>query len=462
MMTQRFPEPCLSRPFLVALAALAALLTASCTDVTPAEPGRNVIELDVPEGDRPPAPDDEGDPSPAMLDAANAAVMRTLATTLSQEREWLTPLVLDALARRAVDLDEVFVDAPHLVAVEDARFVVQLEAVGRWNDFDAGVDPFAVALSAEIVEPFAADTVVALVAGEEQMVAEPDLQHLPVVFVTLAAPTVDSTGEDTAPALARGLRVRSVRDVNELPRDRAAREAVASRRRAACGAVAPSCDASGLVCPSQTEPFLLMTEIRVNDDHEPWLRGAPEIEAFVVRMDESTGEGGSAGLASTTAIFDGAVHTDALGRERLLPDVNDSATWYPIDGGFALFPYALGDVWAVTGVEDDVEKGVWRAKGESINWIALFETIFSAVSAYEELQYLELLQDLLTLFDMIRDAVDTDDMLQPAIGVDRDLFDDELCTGGTSWDTVLSLGGSAADLEIRGHFACLPAGDICP
>jgi len=449
-----------ARPSSLFLIALAAGGCAEGTITSSPAPEPAVIELSLPAGERP-TPADEPDPSPALLEPDNAAVMRQLATTLSRERTWLTPAVVEALARRAVDLDEVFADAPPLVSVDDSRYVVQLEALGPWADFDAVAGPFAVALSAEIAEPAGDDSLVASVAGQDRMLAEADLEQLPVIFVTLATPGSDSDASP-APALALGVAARTLRFASELPRDAAVRSAMAAQRRAACTPIEPSCDLGDLTCPTGTDPFLVMTEILVNDKHEPWLRGAPEIEAFVVRVDEAPTTGGAPGVASTTAIFDGAVHSDARGRTRVLPDVNQIRTWYPISGGFALFPYALGDAWAVTGVEDDTEKGVWHARGQTINWIALFETVLGAVSAYEELQYLELLQDLLTIFDMIRDAVDTDDMLQPAIGVDRGLFEDEICDGAASWNTVFSLGDDSGDLAVRAHFACLPSSDLCP
>jgi hypothetical protein len=132
-----------------------------------------------------------------------------------------------------------------------------------------------------------------------------------------------------------------------------------------------------------------------------------------------------------------------------------------MSGGFALFPFGRGDSWAATGVEDDTEKGVWHDRGASIDVIALFETIFSVVQEIDELQFLELLQDLFTIFDMIRDAVDTDDMLQPAIGLTRGFFEDTICTRAKPWNTSISVGTGGSDLEFTGHLACLSSSLSC-
>ncbi len=105
--------------------------------------------------------------------------------------------------------------------------------------------------------------------------------------------------------------------------------------------------------------YLLLTGIYLRIDHEGFPRGAPEIDLF--RADWSPTVPGTLVIQPTTSlIFSGRNVTDAAGRTRYLPDVNDERRWYTISPPLAVAPYDGFLGFGLYLVEDDTTAGALK------------------------------------------------------------------------------------------------------
>lgn len=111
-----------------------------------------------------------------------------------------------------------------------------------------------------------------------------------------------------------------------------------------------------------TNPYLEMTGLYLVTDHEGWPRGAPEIDAFVADWNSSMPGNELVIRPTTPYIFSGRTVTDAAGRSRYLPDVNDKGRWYNFTG-VAVFQYNWYIGTGLYLVEDDEKAGVLALGG---------------------------------------------------------------------------------------------------
>jgi len=106
-------------------------------------------------------------------------------------------------------------------------------------------------------------------------------------------------------------------------------------------------------CPSGNTSYFVVTAVKIDDDHENWLRGSPEFEIYDADYE---GNGKNDTNPTTKFILDGNSHTDASGYSFTLPDVNSTGTWYSLGCGFAVKRTSNANL-GIIGFEDDDTKG---------------------------------------------------------------------------------------------------------
>jgi hypothetical protein len=122
--------------------------------------------------------------------------------------------------------------------------------------------------------------------------------------------------------------------------------------------------AAGTTALTQTcsYPYLELVGLYLVTDHEGWPRGNPEADLFLADWNSSMPGNELVIRPTTPYIFSGRYVTDAAGRSRYLPDVNDTGRWYTFPG-IAVFQYNpyLGS--GLYLVEDDDQAGVLALGG---------------------------------------------------------------------------------------------------
>lgn len=433
-------------------------------DLVGLAPSAVVVEVDDGVRIAPPERDDEANSTPPILAPAAAAPLSALGARLSRDPSWLSATVREALGRRKVDLDELFADAPSLVEHGGRAYRLIVEGRGDWDDRATEAGRIAVVLNHEVLIPDgAARTALGWLDGRERRFREAELTA-PFVMLSLADldPVEAAAVRAAAPPLADGIPLGTALAEAPLRRDvEAAQARDMIPRTGTCAAQAPSCGLSYLTCNAGYSPYFVLSSVRIQDEHEGAFSGGPEFEIYVLRMDATTPPGGGS-AATTTAIFDGGTHLDARGRSRLLPDVQSTGKWYSVSGGFALLPFTLGTKLAAHGVEDDATKGVWKSDADWKTYVKIFSTAYSAVVHAKELDILQLVKDLKSLFDLLGDAFNDDDLYTPAYGVDKIFYRNEVCDKGRPYNTTFTFGTTADDWLMQGYFACLPGPTLCP
>jgi hypothetical protein len=110
-------------------------------------------------------------------------------------------------------------------------------------------------------------------------------------------------------------------------------------------------------------PYLELTGVYLVGDHEGWPRGGPEFEIFLADWDASM-PGNNLLIRPTTPYqFSGRNVTDAAGRTRYLPDINDTGRWYTFSLPVAMFSYDPFIGSGLYAVEDDSTAGVLKVTG---------------------------------------------------------------------------------------------------
>lgn len=106
-------------------------------------------------------------------------------------------------------------------------------------------------------------------------------------------------------------------------------------------------------------PYVELAGLYLVKDHEDWPRGKPELEVFLADWDASMPGHQLLIRPTTQYLFSGRNVTDAAGRTRYLPDVNDTGRWYNFTP-VAVFGYNnfLGS--GLYAVEDDDDDGVLK------------------------------------------------------------------------------------------------------
>jgi hypothetical protein len=398
---------------------------------------------------------------PGILNDGWIEPVADLAARLSRQRGWLRQDVADALARRAVSLDEIFESAPRFLEIDGSHYRVTLERDGNWEGFDPASDSFFVYVNHEVYDRLGEDRALGYLDGEEWVLFPGDLEKNAAVGLTLAKAAPfdrpaerDRTVELGPSSIALGAPLEVV-----LHRP-AGIAADTSLTKAFCPDRAPiGCSGSTIQCPANYSPYFLITSLRIFDDHEGCcFMGAPEVELYNVRLDTVTGASGSGNVVTGT-IFDGRNVVDLAGRTRFLPDVDDdNHQWYNISNGLAVFNANSGTTWGGTLVEDDQDKGKLIIDGASTNIFKVLDTGYQIYQDIRKNENFELIKDSVTFVDMILNLFNNDDdLFLYSQGVTNDFFCQTIRPTGTFPGTFTL---STNDWELKGHYSCVA--NFCP
>lgn len=383
----------------------------------------------------------------------------------SENPNWLYGNTLDTLDDMSLHLDEVFVGMPRLFLKQGEFFQVQLEKVGtNWKDF-SGKSDLVIYFTHESYLPEDTQTVLGYLNGKRQMFTEEQLGLYPTL--ALAVKEVDfaqAYGLDPGQFEHKETEITRISDFGEetftiqplgsaLPDLVPALHLSPERQEFAMShASANFCVSAPTSCsggrPSCSNSYFFLTKVKIKKDHEGMFKGNPEIDLFIGNSDPDQGYSSSSEI-TTKYIFSGRYVNDEAGNSVYLPDINNKNTWYTINGGAALFPTDLGDVWPLLLVEDDSGAGVLREDANKRNDVRVF--IFEASYSIASLligstKYLKVLKKVVTwLWDP------GDDLFQDSIGPSNDLFCNESISSGSP--NTLHL--TSDEWEIQGYVGCV-------
>ncbi|HJX26284.1 MAG TPA: hypothetical protein VJ885_00090 [Thermoanaerobaculia bacterium] len=106
-------------------------------------------------------------------------------------------------------------------------------------------------------------------------------------------------------------------------------------------------------------PYVELAGLYLGDGKEGWPRGKPEFELFLADWDASMPGHHLLIRPTTHYLFGGRNVTDAAGRTRYLPDVNDTGRWYNFTP-IAMFAYNDFIGSGLYAIEDDDDDGVLK------------------------------------------------------------------------------------------------------
>jgi hypothetical protein len=400
-----------------------------------------------------------------VLARGEIGAIAQVARELSNNSEWLTPTVIDALGRRRVELDEVFPSAPRFVQVRGVLYRIFLRGMLDWSGFDAKTDDVYIYMTREVFNELPEGGNIAFRRGVEQTLVDGQLPKGRMIALSVGAldPTEGPDLDDRvavhgqtrialgAPATALAVLRRDV------PRDGAPFATALDKnfleKPWTCnGANTP-------ICPNGYDPWFILTDLRMEEDHEPFTNGSPEIELYIGNIDVVGGVGGQ--TATTTVIFDGRNTTDKAGRPRFLPDVGNQAQWYAVGNGFALFPFSLGTRWSAMLVEDDDTKGALIARGDRLITTNTYQYNGGPYGitqrTIDTFRAMRLGPPGTPLVDIINQILaNGDDVFYPAWGVTPQGYIKDICQGGRPYNTRITVGSTSNEWSMKGYYACLP------
>jgi|GEM_PF-3139050 len=406
--------------------------------------------------------EDAADDPEGLVDEYELIQFSTMANILSKDRRWMTGEVLSTLDTLSLRLDEMFGSAPRSFEKEGVSYEIKLEKVGDlWGKFNPKSDPFVVYLTQELYSGLGDYSVLAYQDGAEISLLEEDFEKLPAIAISVASVALENlplTRNLSSARIGDEIRFGHVRvDINrpnvdpggDIAARLGLRALVDNRSTCQFQTNVTSCSGGTPVCSNGGEAHFVLNSALIKTDREGAFKGNPEFEIFP--LSELGSVPGGSQAPTTTMIFSGRNVTDAVGRNRFLPDVNNTNFWYNISGGFAVSPMEMSSQWFITAVEQDDGTGVLRTSDTSFRMV-LFNNLGNIVSLVKSFSVVKFLR---TLFNLIRGLIagDGDDIFRDAIGVTSSLA----CANGLN-GAQLTL--NTQEWNARGVFQCFNVGCV--
>lgn len=453
----------LGRCLVFLLALTLGMVSSASTAQDPPSHGWGIEErprvtsrLDQPEGKEDP---------PGVLNKHGIESFRQVALELSSDRRWLTSEVLEGLETMNLSLDEIFTEAPGFLEVDQSLYRIVLEKVGPgWDDFGPQ-SKYLVFINHEAYDGLGEDHALAFENGRERTISPQDLTKTPAISLTLKGITPDEQPRhrNGVIGLESTIHLGRVRpQVRSARRFAIGKLLAANETTKSCSYLsAPTSCSNGVpVCASATAtPYFLVSGIRIRIDREGSFKGNPEAELFPFRINPNSPYGGSTDVR-TNWIFDGRYVTDTAGRYVYLPNVNNTWQWYYMYDGVAVFPSNLSNEWVGTLVENDDTTGQLEIDRNKSNRIKLpIGWVISQI--FDGLDFLKGFNLIISLGFLN----DSDDLWQPSLGIDNNLF----CSSGVGQPFPYTYYLYGEEWDMQGHFACIDpacvpdpcAGDPC-